>query len=124
LDVTGLPQASAEVSQPRPRRGSKAVVICLADAIRSGMIGDTRTDIRHPSPEMNMSASNVLRLSENFDTMTAPECLKFIERSRRQIDRLEHLPQKPGEADMEELASIRLGLDALERRVLLQPAND
>jgi hypothetical protein len=71
-----------------------------------------------------MSASTVLRLSENFDTMTAPQCLKFIERSRRQIDRLEHLPQKPGEADMEELASIRLGLDALERRVLLQPAND
>jgi hypothetical protein len=96
----------------------------LADGIRSGMIADTETDIRHPSREMNMSASNVLRFSENFDTMTAPECLKFIERSRRQIDRLEHLPQKPGEADMEELASIRLGLDALERRVLSQPAND
>lgn len=88
------------------------------------MIGDTETDIRHPSRKMNMSASKVLRLSENFDKMTAPECLKFIERSRRQIDRLEHLPQKPGEADLEELASIRLGLDALEKRVLLQRAND
>lgn len=65
-----------------------------------------------------MAKKNVLRFSENFDTMTAPECLKFIERSRRQIDRLEHLPQKPGETDMEELASIRLGLDALEQRVL------
>jgi hypothetical protein len=64
-----------------------------------------------------MSASNVLNLSENFDTMTAGECLKFIERSRRQIDRFERLPQKPSEIDREEFASIRAGLDALEKRV-------
>jgi hypothetical protein len=88
------------------------------------MIGDTETDIRHSLREVLMSARNVLRFSENFDTMTAPECLKFIQRSRRQIDRLEHLPQKPGKADLDELASIRLALDALEKRVLSQPAND
>lgn len=64
-----------------------------------------------------MSAPNVLTLSENFDTMTAAECLKFIERSRRQIDRFEHLPQKQADLDREELASIRAGLDALEKRV-------
>jgi hypothetical protein len=64
-----------------------------------------------------MSAPNVLNLSENCDTMTAGECLKFIERSRRQIDRFERLPQKPAEVDQEELASIRVGLDALEKRV-------
>jgi len=70
-----------------------------------------------------MSKSNVFRFSENFDTMSAAECLSFIDRSRRQIDRLEHLPQKPGETDREELASIRLGLDDLEKRVRAQLAN-
>jgi hypothetical protein len=96
----------------------------LAHADRSGMIGDTKTDIQNPSPqEVIMPAKNVLRLSENFDTMTGPECLKFIERSRRQIDRLEHLPQKPGDADLEELTSIRQGLDALEKRIREQLTN-
>jgi polyhydroxyalkanoate synthesis regulator phasin len=71
-----------------------------------------------------MTASTVLRFSENFDTMTAPECLSFIERSRRQIDRLEHLPQDRGEVDKEELASIREALDALEKQVRSNPAND
>jgi hypothetical protein len=56
--------------------------------------------------------------------MTAPECLSFIERSRRQIDRLEHLPQDRGEVDKEELASIREALDALEKQVRSNPAND
>jgi hypothetical protein len=112
------------MSQPRPRHVSKSVVICLAKGIGSGMIFDTETDIPHPSPqEVIMSEKNVLRLSENFDTMTAPECLKFIERSRRQIDRLAHLPQKPGEANLEELASIRQGLDALEKRIREQLTN-
>jgi hypothetical protein len=64
-----------------------------------------------------MSLPNVLKLSENFDTMTADECFKFIERSRRQIDRFEHLPQKQADVDKEELASIRAGLNALEKRV-------
>lgn len=108
-----------------PETGSTAGgEISLADAIRSGMIGDTETDIRNASPqEVIMSAKNVLRFSENFDTMTAPECLKFIERSRRQIDRLEHLPQKPGKVNFEELASIRIGLDGLEKRVREQLTN-
>jgi hypothetical protein len=71
-----------------------------------------------------MSTSNVLRFSENFESMTVPECLAFIERSRRQIDRLEHLPQESGEVDRNELASIRHGLGALEKRVRSYPAND
>ena len=108
-----------------PTGSTTDVGIRLAEAIRFGMIGDIETDIQNPTlPEVIMSASNVLRFSENFDTMTAPECLSFIERSRRQIDRLEHLPQKPGDANLEELASIRQGLDALEKRVLSQSAND
>ena len=68
-----------------------------------------------------MPTANVLRFSENFDTMTYAECQAFIERSRRQIDRLEHLPQEPGELDREELASIRQGLDDLEQRIRTHP---
>jgi len=70
-----------------------------------------------------MSASNVLRFSEKFDTMTIPECLSFIERSRRQIDRVERLPQQPGDLDWDELTSIRQELDALEERIRSYPAN-
>jgi hypothetical protein len=68
-----------------------------------------------------MPASNVLRFSEDFDTMTYPECLAFIARSRRQIDRLEQLPQELREADREELASIRQGLDDMELRIRAHP---
>jgi hypothetical protein len=70
-----------------------------------------------------MSASNVIRFSENFDTMTSPECLAFIARSQRQIDRLKHLPQRPGAADAKELVSIRQCLDELEKRIRSYPAN-
>lgn len=68
-----------------------------------------------------MSTANVLRFSENFDTMTFGECQAFIDRSRRQIDRLEHLPQEPGALDREELMSIRQGLDDLEQRIRAHP---
>lgn len=68
-----------------------------------------------------MPATNVLRFSENFDTMTYPECRAFIERSRRQIDRLEQLPQEPGEVDREELATIRQELTDLEERICSHP---
>ena len=61
--------------------------------------------------------TKVLRFSEDFDTMTAPQCLAFIERSRRQIDRLENLPPTTGNIDPQELAAIRSDLDALEIRV-------
>ena len=70
-----------------------------------------------------MSSVNVLRFSENFDEMTAPECLSFIERSRRQIDRLEHLPQERGEVNREELVSIREALDELEKNIRSYPVN-
>jgi len=68
--------------------------------------------------------ADVMRFSENFDTMTKQECLAFVARSRRQIDRLKNLPQDDGEVDHEELASIRAGLDELEKRVRSYPAND
>jgi hypothetical protein len=64
-----------------------------------------------------MATSNVLRLSENFDTMTFPECQAFIERSRRQLARLEHLPTEEGTVDSEEIASILQALDELERSI-------
>lgn len=52
------------------------------------MISDAKTHFRNPHMiEVVMSSANVLRFSENFDTMTEPECLSFIKRSRRQIDR-------------------------------------
>jgi hypothetical protein len=67
-----------------------------------------------------MAAATVLRFSENFDTMTFPECLAFIARSRRQIDSMERLPEA-GEVEKEELASIRQGLDDMEKRIRAHP---
>jgi hypothetical protein len=88
------------------------------------MIRCEEMDFRNlPLRGVVMTASRVLRFSENFDTMTAPECLSFIERSRRQIDRLEHLPQERSEVGSKELASIREALDALEKIVLSDPTN-
>jgi hypothetical protein len=98
--------------------------IRLADRIGLAMIRDTGYRFENmASGEVIMGTSTVVRFSENFDRMTAPECLAFIERSRRQIDRLEHLPRQPGEVDSDELASIRKNLDALEKRVRSYPAN-
>ena len=68
-----------------------------------------------------MSASKVLRFSENFATMTAPECLSFIERSRRQIGKLEE--RAVNQKDLDDLAGIRRDLDSLERNVRAVPAN-
>jgi hypothetical protein len=68
-----------------------------------------------------MAASTVIRFGENFNAMTFPECLAFIARSRRQIDRLEHLPQGKGKVDFGELASIRQGLDDLEKSIRSNP---
>ena len=88
-----------------------------------GMIVHAKTDIQNSlSYEVIMSASNVLRFSENFDTMTAPECLTFIERSRRQIGKLEE--HAVNQKDLDDLADIRRDLDALERDVRVVPAND
>jgi len=75
----------------------------------------------HIREESFMPSAAVLRFNENFDTMTFAEGFAFIERSRRQIDRLEHLPQKPGEIDRQELASVRQGLDDLEKRLRANP---
>lgn len=68
-----------------------------------------------------MTASHVLRFSENFDTMTFSECFAFIERSRRQLDRLASLPNSPTNPDLNEIASIRQGLDDLERGIRADP---
>jgi hypothetical protein len=65
--------------------------------------------------------SEVLRLSENFDTMTFPECLAFIERSRRQIDRLDQLPHDGAVVDADEIASILQDLDKLEYSIRSNP---
>jgi hypothetical protein len=69
-----------------------------------------------------MSTSKVLRFSENFDTMSGPQCLAFIERSRRQIGKLEE--RAVNQNDLDDLAGIRRDLDALERDVRVVPAND
>ena len=91
--------------------------------MRFGMIGDTKTGIQNsPSYEVLMSTSKVLRFSENFDTMTAAQCMAFIERSRRQIGKLEE--RAVNQNDLDDLAGIRRDLDALERYVRVVPAND
>jgi len=68
-----------------------------------------------------MAASNVLRLSENFDTMTFSECFAFIERTRRQLNRLQHLPGGEGTVDSEEIAAVFQALDKLEQGVRSDP---
>ena len=73
--------------------------------------------------QKTMADSNVLWLSETTDTMTFPQCLAFIGRSRRQLDRLEHLPRKNEPAvDPEEIASIRSDLAALEKSIRSNPS--
>lgn len=61
-----------------------------------------------------------LWIAENFDTMTFPECLSFIARSRRQLDRLKQ--EDHGKVDQQEIASIRETIDALEIRIRLHPS--
>jgi hypothetical protein len=61
--------------------------------------------------------ANILSFSEDFDTMTYPECLSFIARSRRQIDRLEKIAPEGASIDRGELAYIRRGFDELEQRI-------
>jgi hypothetical protein len=68
-----------------------------------------------------MPAANVLTLSENFDTMTFTQCMGFISRSRRQLERLKHLPNGHGPVDRVEIVSIFKDLDALERSVRSDP---
>ena len=63
----------------------------------------------------------VFSFSENFDTMTVPECLAFIKRSRRQIDHL-LLPNSPSEQNHAKLVAIRARLDRLEADVLASSA--
>ena len=69
-----------------------------------------------------MATDKVIALSENFDTMTPFECMTFIERSRRQIGKLQ--AQAVVAKDIEDLANIRRDLDALESDVRGFPAND
>ena len=71
-----------------------------------------------------MTESNVLWFSENTETMTFSQCLAFIGRSRRQLDRLEQLPRKDGAVvvDAEHIASIRRDLDALEKSIRSNPS--
>ena len=64
--------------------------------------------------------AEVLTLS-NFDSMTFAECIAFISRSRRQLERLKHLPKGDGPIDMDEVVSILRDLDALERSVRSDP---
>lgn len=70
-----------------------------------------------------MADSNVLRFSENFDTMTFPECLAFIERSRRQLTRLAHSSRAGAPViDPDETESVLRDLAALEKSIRSNPA--
>jgi hypothetical protein len=68
-----------------------------------------------------MPLADVLRFSENVDTMTFSECFAFIERSRRQLMRLQHLPGGQARLDSEEITSILADLDKLELGVRSDP---
>ena len=63
-----------------------------------------------------MPASNVIALSENFTGMTFAEGLSFIERTRRQLGRLDDaLPHEEGKSiDPGEAEAIRRLCDELE----------
>jgi hypothetical protein len=128
LAALTYPVQPAHLIAPFPARGlwtarvansvlALAVQICLAEAVVSGNVKHART---HPE-KTPMPLTNVLRFSENFDRMTFPECLAFIDRSRRQLHRLEHLPKQEGAVDPEEIISILQDLDALEHSIRSNP---
>jgi hypothetical protein len=68
-----------------------------------------------------MPSADVLKFSEDFDSMTFPECLAFIERSRRQLTRLDRMPQLEGSAKTDGIASILRDLDDFEQRIRSHP---
>jgi hypothetical protein len=62
-----------------------------------------------------MVADKVQMMGENFATMTFAECRAFIERTRRQLDRFESLPNPSGHRIApEDAARIRRKCDELE----------
>jgi hypothetical protein len=63
-----------------------------------------------------MTRSNVLSLSEPTGTMTYAECLVFLDRTRRQLDRFDTaLPHSESETiDPEDADAIRCMCDELE----------
>jgi hypothetical protein len=62
-----------------------------------------------------MSRSTVVGFSETTATMTFADCLAFIERTRRRLDRFDALPHAAGETIApEEEAAIRHQCDELE----------
>jgi hypothetical protein len=89
----------------------------LAATIRSGMIGDTKTDIRNLlSWGAAMSISNVLEFDQADRPMTYEQAFAFIEKMRRQLDRFGvAVPGKNGQRmNPETEAQIRSLCDELE----------
>jgi len=71
-----------------------------------------------------MTRSTVLGFSENTATITNPQGLAFIKRTRRQLDRFDALPHAPGEAiASEDAAAIRKQCDELEADIKRSLAN-
>ena len=78
------------MSQPRLRRDSMALLICLAEGTVFGMIGNTKADIGNLfSGDVIMPAATVIGLSETTAPKTYEEGLEFIARMRRQLDRFD-----------------------------------
>ncbi|MGA7234645.1 MAG: hypothetical protein WBY44_03125 [Bryobacteraceae bacterium] len=65
--------------------------------------------------------ADMLSFSEDIDTMTYPQCVAFIDRSRRQIDRYEQLAPPGPNWQREDLAKARKILDDLEQEIRLHP---
>src|ERR1700693_1504925 len=69
----------------------------------------------------NCSMAELLQFGENIDTMTFPECLAYIARHRRKMDRLEQIIPPGAGFERAERAAILRGLENLERRIRAHP---
>ncbi len=68
--------------------------------------------------EPHMSSNALLKFDKDTDTMTIAEALEEIHRTRRQLDRFEHLPQASGRTvSLKDAALLRSKCDALEEKL-------
>jgi hypothetical protein len=69
--------------------------------------------------EPEMSTTTLLNFDKDTGTITIAEALAEIHRTRRQLDRFEHLPQGSGRAvSPEDAALLRCKCDALEEKLI------
>ena len=68
--------------------------------------------------EPEMSTTTLLNFDKDTDTMTIAEALEEIHRTRRQLERFEHLPQASGRTvSPKDAVLLRGKCDALEEKL-------